>query len=94
MSYTNQDHQDLELAHDLLHWASELVNGVMERNRTDLTMQMVSFLCEAKRDADLGEREITMAEKYMQWSGASTASTVDSSAAADMQWQSHGQASA
>lgn len=54
MSYTEQDHADLQLALDHMHLASELVNGVMERRRMDLTMQMVSFLSEAKHDADLG----------------------------------------
>lgn len=65
--YTTEDHEALTLAHDLLHWASELVNGVMERNRQALTMQMVSFLSEAKRDADLGERAVEMSERYMDW---------------------------
>lgn len=65
--YTTEDHEALTLAHDLLHWASELVNGVMERNRLALTLQMVSFLSEAKRDADLGDQQLNMAERYMDW---------------------------
>lgn len=67
-SFATADHEALALAHDLLHWSSELVNGVMDRNRQALTMQMVGFLSEAKRDADLGERAVTMGEKYMGWS--------------------------
>jgi hypothetical protein len=66
--FSQDDHDALQLAQDHMHVAAELINGVMERCRLDLSMQMVSFLSEAKRDADLGEREIGMAEKYMGWS--------------------------
>jgi hypothetical protein len=65
--FTRLDHDALQLAQDHMHVAAELINGVMERRRLDLSMQMVSFLSEAKQDADLGERAVTMAEKYMGW---------------------------
>ena len=52
--FTEQDVCNLQLAHDHLHLASELINQLMEAKRMDLTMQMVSFLSEAKQDADLG----------------------------------------
>ena len=65
MSYTDQDQADLQLAMDHMHVAAELINGVMERRRQDLTMQVVSFLSGAKQDADMGAREIDMAERYM-----------------------------
>jgi len=65
--FTAEDHAQLELAMDLMHWAAEVINGVMERRRKDLTMQAISFLSEAKRDADLGEREVRMADKYLNY---------------------------
>lgn len=65
--FTVKDHADLLLATDLMSWASELINGVMDRHPHDLTMQVVSFLCEAKRDADLGEKAVDMADRYMEW---------------------------
>lgn len=65
--FTVKDHADLLLATDLMSWASELINGVMDRHPHDLTMQVVSFLCEAKRDADLGIQQTGMADKYVQW---------------------------
>lgn len=72
--FTPADHQDLILAIDLMSWASELVNGVMERRRLDLTMQAISLLSEAKRDADLGERAAGMADRYMNWAERGEAS--------------------
>jgi hypothetical protein len=65
--YTAQDHADLELAQDHMHLAAELINGVMERRWLDLSTQMISFLSEAKQDADLGERATRMADRYMGW---------------------------
>lgn len=65
--YTEQDHADLQLAHDHLHLASELINGVMERRRLDLNLQTLSLLSEAKRDADNADREAGMAGRYMGW---------------------------
>lgn len=65
--YSEQDHRDLTLAHDHMHLASELINGVMERNRMGTPLQAISLLSSAKQDADNGEREIGMAERYMQW---------------------------
>lgn len=65
--YTPEDHADLALAHDLMAWSSELVNGILERRRLDLNMQALSFLNEAKRDADLGISQVDMADRYMQW---------------------------
>lgn len=63
----SSDLSDLELAHDHMHIASELINGVMERNRIGTPLQAISFLSEAKRDADLGERAIEMGERYLGW---------------------------
>lgn len=65
--YTPQDHDDLQLAHDLAHWVAELVNGVMERNRIGTPMQAISFLAGAVQDANLADREMGMAEKYLNW---------------------------
>lgn len=65
--YSQADHEDLQLAHDLAHWVGELVNGVMERNRIGTPLQAISFLAGAKQDADNADREVTMAERYMNW---------------------------
>lgn len=65
--YTQQDHDALSLAHDLMAWASELVNGVLERNRLGTPLQAISLLSGAKQDADHSAREIDMAERYMGW---------------------------
>jgi hypothetical protein len=65
--YTSQDHDDLQLAHDLAHWVAELVNGVMERNRIGTPLQAISFLSSAIQDANLADREIGMGERYMGW---------------------------
>jgi hypothetical protein len=65
--YTPQDHDDLQLAHDLAHWVAELVNGVMERNRIGTPLQAISFLAGAVQDANLADREMGMAEKYLGW---------------------------
>lgn len=67
------DHQDLELAHDLLHWASELINGVLERNRIGTSIQALSLLAGAKQDVDNADREATVAERYLQWKGEGAA---------------------
>lgn len=64
-----QDGADMSLAHDLLHWAAELISGVMERNRIGTPLQTLSFLAGAKADADLADREVTMAENYAGWTG-------------------------
>lgn len=63
----DQDHEDLQQAHDHLHLAAELINGVMERRRLRSSMQEISLLSGAKQDADNADREVTMAEKYMDW---------------------------
>lgn len=65
--YSEADHADLHLAHDHLHLAAELINGVMDRRRLQSTMQEISLLSGAKHDADLAEQELGMAEKYMGW---------------------------
>lgn len=67
--YGPADHDDLVLAHDLMAWASELVNSVLERNRLDTPLQAISLLSGAKQDADHSAREIDMAERYMGWKG-------------------------
>lgn len=64
---TARDHADLELAHDLMRWASELINGVLERNRIGTPLQAISFLSGAKQDVDLADRETGMAERYLGW---------------------------
>lgn len=56
------DLSDMELAHDLLHWASELINGVLERNRIGTPLQMISFLSGAKQDADVADAILTGGE--------------------------------
>lgn len=71
--YGPADHDDLELAHDLMAWASELVNSVLERNRLDTPLQAISLLSGAKQDADHSIREIDMAERYMGWREGKTA---------------------
>ncbi len=71
--YAARDHADFQLAHDLLHWAAELINGVMERRRLESTMQEISLLSGAKRDADVADQELRMAEKYMEWRGKGVA---------------------
>jgi hypothetical protein len=72
--YSEADHDDLQLAHDLAHWVAELVNGVMERNRIGTPMQAISFLAGAVQDANLADREMGMAEKYLGWAdGKATA---------------------
>ncbi len=65
--YTVRDHEDLQLVADLLHWGSEIINRFLERHRLDLSMQEISLLSEGKRDADLGERAIQMADRYIEW---------------------------
>ncbi len=71
--YSDRDHADFQLAHDLLHWAAELINGVMERRRLESTMQEISLLSGAKRDADVADKELRMAERYMNWKGEDVA---------------------
>jgi hypothetical protein len=71
--YSAADHADLELAHDLMHWASELINGVLERSRIGTPMQALAFLSGAKADVDNADREATMAERYMQWKNGGAA---------------------
>jgi hypothetical protein len=66
--YSEADHEDLQLAHDLAHWVAELVNGVMERNRIGTPLQAISFLSGAVQDANLADQELGMAEKYLGWS--------------------------
>ena len=63
--FTRQDHDELLLATDLMSWASQLINGVMDRRRLDLNSQAILCLCEAKHDADLGARQTGMADKYL-----------------------------
>lgn len=52
----SSDASDLRLAHDHLHLAAELINGVMERRRLQSTMQEISLLSGAKADADNADR--------------------------------------
>lgn len=66
--FTPADHEDLLLAHDLMGWASELVNTVMERHRMDVNAQTISFMTGAREDLAHAEREVEMAERYMGWS--------------------------
>lgn len=58
--YTQQDHDALALAHDLMAWTSELINGVLDRNPMSINTQTVSLLCEAIHDVDIADR-------YMGW---------------------------
>ena len=71
--FTAEDPADLQLAQDHMHVAAELINGVMERRRKDLTMQAISFLSEAKQDMDLGERAAGMADRYLNWKNGDVA---------------------
>lgn len=68
--YAERDHEDLALAHDLAHWMAELINGVLERNRIGTPLQAISFLSGAKQDADNADREVSMAERYLEWKDA------------------------
>jgi len=63
----SSDHDQLQLAADLMAWASEILNGLLERHRKDYPLQMLAFLNGAKRDADLGKQEAEMGDRYMGW---------------------------
>lgn len=71
--YSERDSTDLQLVHDHLTTAAELISELMDRHRMDLSMQTLTFLAGAKQDADLADREVGMAKKYMQVQDEGTA---------------------
>lgn len=65
--FTSRDREDLKLAVDLMRWADEIVSDIVNRRPMDLNAQMIYFLNEAHKDAELGAKEIDRATRYVAW---------------------------
>jgi len=67
--FTKDDHAQLELARDLMRRAGVIIASVLDAHRLDMTMQVMVPLTDAKRDMDSADREVSEADRYVQWLG-------------------------
>lgn len=70
--FTPKDRDTLALALDLMEWAKEEIDRVLNRHTRDCTAQMISFALGAKQDIDNAELEADRFGRYLGWQGGHT----------------------